>query len=114
MRFWFYCVLRVERKSRKRCSMPTEITFSPSDIAARYTCKVGTILQLIARGEIRAINVGLGKHKPRWRITQDSLAAFEASRGSSPPAATRSPSRRRTKTAEYHKYFELNGKQKTA
>ena len=47
-----------------------------------------TILSWIRNGELRAFNVGVspGKKKPRWRITEEALAAFEMLRTPSAPA----------------------------
>lgn len=81
-------------------------TYSPGDLSQRYVCKVDTILHAIATGKLRAINIGLGSKKPRWRITQESLDAFEAERGNSPagPIVRR---RRKKPSAEYRDYFGI-------
>lgn len=57
-------------------------TFSVRDLCDRYCVSEHTVLNWINRGELRAINVGRkprGK-KPRWRITQEALEAFELAR----------------------------------
>jgi excisionase family DNA binding protein len=62
-------------------------TFSVRDLCERYAVSEHTVLGWIASGELRALNVGrrLGAKKPRWRITQEALDAFEALRTPTPP-----------------------------
>lgn len=86
--------------------MPSDRTYSPGDLAARYACKPETICAMIARGDIAAVNIGLGTIKPRWRVTQAALDRFEAARAAkSAPATTRR--RRRKKPHDYRNYFAL-------
>jgi Helix-turn-helix domain len=61
--------------------------FTVQDIQERYSVTVNTVLGWIRSGELRAVNVGrhLGKKKPRWRITQQALEAFEQLRTPTPP-----------------------------
>jgi hypothetical protein len=79
-------------------------TLSPSEIAKRYACDTHKVLGWIRRGELRALNVATtAGGRPRWRITEEALAVFEASRAVAPlPRLTRS---RRKKNAEYREYF---------
>ena len=53
--------------------------FTVQDVQRRYGVTVHTVLGWIRSGELRAVNVGrrLGAKKPRWRITQQALDAFE-------------------------------------
>jgi len=74
------------------------MTFTVRDISERYGVGDHTVLGWIRSGELRAINVGrtpAGK-KPRWRVTTEALAAFEACRMSSLPPA---PVRRRRRAS---------------
>lgn len=73
----------------------TDRTFSVREVTERYAVNEHTVLAWIRSGELRAVNVGVrpGAKKPRWRITTESLAAFEAARTPSPPL----PRTRRTK-----------------
>jgi len=67
-------------------------TYSPSEIADRWACKVDKVLMLINRGELGAINTAPGgAKKPRWRISAESLEAFERDRSTkpAPPKARR-------------------------
>jgi excisionase family DNA binding protein len=59
-------------------------TLSVKDVAERYGVGLHTVLGWIERGELRAINVGRrpGGKKPRWRMTEGALAAFEGARSS--------------------------------
>ena len=61
-------------------------TFSVRDLRERYAVSEHTVLGWIARGELRAVNVGRrpGAKKPRWRITQEALEAFELARTPTP------------------------------
>jgi excisionase family DNA binding protein len=63
------------------------MTYSIRDICDRYGVHEATVLGWIHRGELRAVNVGRepGKQKPRWRITQAALDAWEALRTTTPP-----------------------------
>jgi hypothetical protein len=62
-------------------------TFYVRDLSERYGVSEGTVLTWIKRVELRAVNVGrrLGAKKPRWRITAESLSAFELARTPTPP-----------------------------
>ena len=62
-------------------------TLSVGDLCERYAVSEHTVLGWIRSGELRAINVGrrLGSKKPRWRITQEALEAFEQLRTPTPP-----------------------------
>ena len=55
------------------------------------------VLAHIRGGRLRAINVGLGSRRPRWRIAQEALEEFLGARTTSPvqpakPRRTRRPS----------------------
>ena len=71
-------------------------TYTPADIAARYRVTPETVAAWIRAGELSAVNVGrrANTKKPRWRITADALAAFEAARAAAP---TPTPARSRRK-----------------
>ncbi len=62
-------------------------TLSVHDLCERYGVGEHTVLGWIASGELKAVNVGrrLAAKKPRWRITQEALAAFELARTHTPP-----------------------------
>ncbi|MCX7419644.1 MAG: helix-turn-helix domain-containing protein [Planctomycetia bacterium] len=67
-------------------------TYSVRDLTERYAVNEHTILVWIRSGELKAINVGRSpdKKKPRWRITESALAAFELARTPTPtPPRTR-------------------------
>jgi excisionase family DNA binding protein len=61
-------------------------TYTVRDICNRFGVHEHTVLAWIHSGELKAVNVGRepGKKKPRWRITQKSLDAFEAARTPTP------------------------------
>lgn len=67
------------------------MTLSVKQICERYGVGKHSVLQWIRTSELRAINVGHrpGAKKPRWRITEDALAAFEALRTPTPAPSTK-------------------------
>jgi excisionase family DNA binding protein len=72
--------------------------FTVEDLCQRYSVSPHTILRWIHSGELAAVNVGRqpGARKPRWRVTEASLGAFEARRASrASPGRARSPRRKR-------------------
>lgn len=81
------------------------MTYSVKDICERYNVSPKSVLQWIACGELRAINVGrsLAKKKPRWRITQDALDAFEQLRTATPPAPRAPRRKRQAETIQFYK-----------
>jgi len=62
-------------------------TLSVRDLCERYAVGEHTVLAWIRSGELRALSVGrkVGAKKPRWRVTQEALTAFELLRATSPP-----------------------------
>jgi hypothetical protein len=82
-------------------------TLSVRDIRERYGVAEGTVLGCIRSGELRAVNVGrqLGAGKPRWRITQEALEAFEQL-GTAAPAPPRARSRRRLADATVIEFYK--------
>jgi excisionase family DNA binding protein len=74
-------------------------TLSVREICNLYRVSEHTVLSWISSGELRAFSVGRkpGAKKPRWRITQEALAAFEALRTPTPPAPR---TRRRKQSAD--------------
>jgi excisionase family DNA binding protein len=80
-------------------------TLSVRDLTERYGVSEHTVLGWIASGELRAINVGrrLATKKPRWRITQEALEAFEALRTPTPPPPR---TRRRKRPADVIEFYK--------
>jgi hypothetical protein len=62
------------------------MNYSVKDLQERYDVTQNTVLHWINTGQLRALNVGIepGKKKPRWRITQEALEAFESIRLTAP------------------------------
>ena len=79
-------------------------TLSVHDLCERYGVGEHTVLGWIASGELKAVNVGrrLGAKKPRWRITQEALEAFEQLRTATPPAPR---TRRRKRPADVIEFY---------
>jgi len=79
--------------------------FTVQDLQRRYNVTVHTILAWIRSGELRAVNVGrrLGAKKPRWRITEEALEAFELLRATSPPLPKMRRRKRQPEIIEFYK-----------
>ena len=79
---------------------------SPPELAARWGKKASTIIALIRAGELRAIDVSLGRARPRFLIDVTDIAVFEERCAVGPPP---SPTpRRRCAKAEpqgFVRYF---------
>jgi excisionase family DNA binding protein len=80
-------------------------TFSVHDVSERYSVGEHTVLGWIKSGELRAVNVGrkAGAKKPRWRITQEALDAFEVLRT---PTPVRPRVRRRKRPAGIIEFYD--------
>ena len=67
------------------------MTFGVKDLCERFAIGEHTILGWIKRGELKAINVSRKQGgRPKWRITEEALAAFEQLRTPTPtPSQTR-------------------------
>lgn len=81
------------------------MTYNVRDICNRYNVNEHTVLAWIHSGELKAVNVGVapGKKKPRWRITEAALLAFEESRAATPPQPR---SRRRRKQSDVVEFYK--------
>jgi excisionase family DNA binding protein len=55
--------------------------------AERLTTSPDHVLNLIRAGKIKAVNVGRGPKRPRWRIAPDVLKEFTVGRETSTPKA---------------------------
>jgi hypothetical protein len=61
---------------------------TPPALAKRWRCKPARVIALIRRGALNAFNLGLAS-RPRYRITPESVKAFEQRRADRPEPATR-------------------------
>lgn len=77
------------------------MTYTVKDLCDRYRVREHTILAWIHNGELKAINVGvgLGKKKPRWRVTEEAITEFELLRASQAPPPPRKRRKRPTSDA---------------
>ena len=80
------------------------MTYTIKDICDHFGVNEHTCLAWIHSGELKAVNVGVapGKKKPRWRITQEALDAFEALRAASPPAPATRRQRKRSDEVRFY------------
>jgi hypothetical protein len=76
------------------------------EVMRRYGVGQNTVLLWISNGSLKAINIGRssGAKRPRWRITQTAIEAFEASRTAATPSAPRTRSRRK-RTGEVVQFY---------
>jgi hypothetical protein len=73
------------------------VTYSVKDLQERYGVGEHTILAYLRAGVLKAIDVSRpGSRRPKWRITQAALDAFEALRTPTPPL----PRTRRTRRTD--------------
>jgi hypothetical protein len=80
--------------------MLTPRYLTPGDIAERYGCRDSKVIGWIKSGELRAIDTSSRRGaKPRWKISPEALAAFEAARASQPAPATPARKQRRQPAA---------------
>jgi excisionase family DNA binding protein len=80
-------------------------TLSVRDVCERYGVGEHTVLGWLRSGELRAVNVGrtAGAKKPRWRITQEALEAFEQLRTPGAPPAQMKRRKKPTDVIEFYK-----------
>jgi hypothetical protein len=78
-------------------------TYGIKDLCERFAVGEHTVLNWIRRGELRAIDVSRKQGgRPRWRITQEALTAFEFGRTPTPPPPR---VRRRKRPAEVIQFY---------
>jgi hypothetical protein len=82
--------------------MPVTSYLTPPQVAEQYRVDPHRVIHWIRSGQLRAINLGDGNKRPRYRISPADLAAFEASRSVQPPAPR---VRRRWKDPQIHEFF---------
>ena len=75
----------------------TERRYTPREIAESRGVSVDTVRSWIHSGQLRAVNLAraAGSRKPRWRVSETDLAAFELARSNTPAPK---PTRRRRRT----------------
>lgn len=79
--------------------------YTIADLVNRYGVTEHTVLGWIRSGELKAVNVGRTPEarKPRWRITQAALDAFEAMRTPTAPMPRMARKRRAADVIEFYK-----------
>ena len=61
---------------------------TPAELAKALRVDVHSVLAWIKTGQLRAVNVGSGRKRPRWRIDPADVAVFEAARTAQPQTTT--------------------------
>jgi len=77
----------------------THIT--PPELARQRGIGTDKVLALIRSGELRAINMSLGRQRPRYLIALSDLADFDRRRAVVPPPPEPAPRRRRPEVPSY-------------
>lgn len=58
---------------------------TPSSLAQIWGCKPATVIAMIRRGELRAINMATDPNgRPRWKIPRKAVRDFENARTTQP------------------------------
>lgn len=76
---------------------------TPPEAARLLRVKPEKVRAWIAKGELRAVNVG-DRTRPRWRIMAADLASFLARRSATPPPKP-APRRRRKQSAGIIEFY---------
>lgn len=69
--------------------MSSENGLNVRAIAKRWGCGIDQVRRLIAAGELRAINIGLGNQRARWVVSESEIKAFEQRRSNQQPVPRR-------------------------
>jgi transposase len=78
-------------------------TYSIKEIMERYVCSEHTVLRWINNNELKAINVARVRGtRPRYRVTEEALLAFEISRMSSKPPEQQRNKKSTTDVVEFY------------
>jgi excisionase family DNA binding protein len=79
--------------------------YTVENLTNRYGVTVHTVLKWIHTGELKAVNFGrtLAGKKPRWRITEQALAEFEAKRTPTPAVPRTKRRQRATEVIEFYR-----------
>lgn len=80
-----------------------DTVYTVKSLQERYGVSEGTVLGWIKSGQLKAMNMGRtpGGKKPRWRVTQEWLDAFEQAR----TATADAPRTRRPKPANVVEFY---------
>jgi transposase len=86
--------------------VPRAETYTVAEVAARYRVRIATVATWIRAGELKAVNVSRSARskKPRFRISNEALAAFEAAR--TPTAAPVQKRARRPKRGGVVEFYK--------
>lgn len=81
--------------------------FTPPQLAASRRLRLGKVLSWIHSGQLAAVNCAENVGgRPRWRISQQALDAFDAARSNrNQVAAPMARRQRKASTAEITEYF---------
>jgi hypothetical protein len=80
------------------------MTLTVKDVCKRYSVSEHTVLGWIHSGSLIGFSVSRksGARKPRWRISEEALAAFEQLRTATPPPLKAKRRKRSGDTIEFY------------
>ena len=62
-----------------------KLYMTPPELAELWGCKSATVIAMIRRGDLRAINMAADPSgRPRWKITRQAVRDFERARTTTP------------------------------
>jgi hypothetical protein len=74
----------------------TANSYTPPELARRYRVTADKVLGWIRSGQLSAVNVAQRPDgRPRWRISQEAIEAFERARSARPAPVVRRVKRKR-------------------
>ena len=86
--------------------MTDRITITPPQLAKRWGVHPDKVLQLIKRGELKAMNLAIDPNgKPRFKIYLSDVEGFEATRMVNPPIEKKRRRRKRATATSGKDYF---------
>jgi hypothetical protein len=81
------------------------LMFTPADLAKRWQCSPDAVLTLIRSRRLAAFSVSPPSSKrPRYRVTAQALADYEA--GHQPCAPAKPATRQRRRTDGVHEFYK--------
>jgi excisionase family DNA binding protein len=75
---------------------------TPAAVAERLATSTDHVLGLIHSGRLRAVNIGMGKVRPRWRVPAEALDEFKLSRTATAPTPRAARRKRATDVVEFY------------
>lgn len=65
-------------------------SYTVPQLAERWQCDRATVIKMIHRAELHAINLSASPHRANWRVMGESVRRFEETRANQEPPRRRS------------------------